>query len=211
MKKVVFLGLFVFSITLAFGQHKFGLKGGINPSLWVIKEEGQKDDELKTRVGFHAGLVTDLEISKNFSIQPQLLYVNKGSNIEHEDHTDHAVIHSIDIPVNLLYKAPAGSGKFFIGGGPNFGFNLKGTLRSDEDGDEKIEIGGDPGQTKAFDFGLNFLAGYELNSGLFFSANYTPGISNLENVMGNMDVTKRSTYFGISVGYFFNARGISKK
>jgi hypothetical protein len=213
MKKILFAALLVVSVNAVMAQTRFGAKLGPNWANWSVKVDGEKDDEYKSRLGFHAGFVADIGISSNFSIQPQLLYVNKGSAIEHEDHTDKAVINSIDIPVNFLYKAPSSGGTFFVGGGPNLGFNLSGTLKSEEHENEKIEIGSDPGQLKGFDFGLNFLAGYELSNGLFFSANYTPGLTNLQNVPSSaeIDLTARSNYFGISVGYFFGAKASAKK
>jgi hypothetical protein len=211
MKKILFAALLVVSANVVMAQVRFGAKLGPNWANWTVKEDGQKDDEFKSRLGFHAGFVADIGLSEKFSIQPQLLYVNKGSAIDHEDHTDNAVIQSIDIPINFLFKAPSSGGNFFIGGGPNLGFNLSGMLKSDEEGDEKIEIGSDVGQLKGFDFGLNFLAGYELKNGLFFSANYTPGLTNLANVPSGVDYTARSNYFGLSVGYFFGGKATAKK
>jgi hypothetical protein len=211
MKKILFAALLVVSVNAVMAQTKFGVKMGPNWANWTVKEDGQRDDEFKSRFGFHAGFVADIGISSNFSFQPQLLYVNKGSAIDHGDHTDNAVMNSIDIPLNFLYKAPSSGGTFFVGGGPNLGFNLSGTMKSDEHENEKIEIGSDVGQLKGFDFGLNFLAGYELKNGLFFSANYTPGLTNLANVPSGVDYTARSNYFGLSVGYFFGGKATAKK
>jgi hypothetical protein len=211
MKKILLVTLVVLSANVVMAQTRFGAKLGPNLANWTVKEDGNKDDEFKSRLGFHLGLVADFAISERFSIQPHLLYVNKGSAIEHEDHTDYAVMQSIDIPINFLYKAASSGGTFFVGGGPNLGFNLSGMLKSDEEGDEKIEIGSEVGQLKGFDFGLNLLAGYELKSGLFFSANYTPGITNLANVPSGVDYSARSNYFGVSIGYFFGSKASAKK
>ncbi len=211
MKKIciAFIALIITGTISA--QTRFGIKGGANLANWTVKFNGEKDDEYKSRTGFHFGAVIDHSLSENFSIQPNLLFVSKGSGIEHEDHTDKAVVSTLDIPINFLYKAPAGSGKFFIGGGPNFGFNLGGQIKSDEEEDEDLEIGSDVGQLKGFDFGLNFLAGYELASGLFISANYTPGLTNLQNAPSGVDLTAKSNYFGLSLGYMFGGKAAAKK
>lgn len=211
MKKLMFATLILVASNSLIAQTRFGVKAGPNLANWTEKENGEKEDDLKSRLGFHAGFVADFALSKNFSIQPQLLYVNKGTAEEHEGHLDKAIVHAIDIPINFLYKAPSSKGSFFVGGGPNLGFNVGATEKSEDHGSEKIEIGSEPGQLKGFDFGLNFLAGYELTNGLFFSANYTPGISNLANTPSNSDLTKRSTYFGLSVGYFFGKKATVKK
>ncbi len=211
MKKVTFL-LVAFLGSLALhAQTKFGIKAGGNSASWTVKLNGVKDDEYKSRMGFHFGAVIDHAISENFSIQPHVLFVNRGSGIKHDDHTDNAVVNAIDVPINFLYKAPAGAGKFFMGGGPNLGFNLNAKIKSDEEADEKLDIGNGEGELKRFDFGVNLLAGYELNNGLFFSANFTPGIANLENPVSGIDLTARSNFFGFSIGYFFGGKGSAKK
>ncbi|MCU0404925.1 MAG: PorT family protein [Chitinophagaceae bacterium] len=211
MKKLFLITTGVLALAMANAQTKFGIKAGPNFANWAVKFEGEKDDEFKSRTGFHFGAVIDHAISEKFSIQPQVLFVSKGAGIEHEDHTDKAVVNAIDIPINFLYKAPAGSGKFFVGGGPNLGFNLSAEIKSDEEGNEKIDIGSEEGELKGFDFGVNLLAGYELANGLFFSANYTPGIANLQNPPSGVDLTARSNYFGISVGFFFGGKATAKK
>ncbi|MCU0388228.1 MAG: PorT family protein [Chitinophagaceae bacterium] len=211
MKKLFLITTGVLALAMANAQTKFGIKAGPNFANWAVKFEGEKDDEFKSRTGFHFGAVIDHAISEKFSIQPQVLFVSKGAGIEHEDHTDKAVVNAIDIPINFLYKAPAGSGKFFVGGGPNLGFNLSAEIKSDEEGNEKIDIGSEEGELKGFDFGVNLLAGYELANGLFFSANYTPGIANLQNPPSGVDLTARSNYFGISVGFFFGGKASAKK
>lgn len=189
------------------GQTTFGVKGGVNPSRWNVEVGGEKEDDYKNRVGFHVGAVVDFAISQSFSIQPQLLFVNKGSKERHGDHDDKILVNAIDLPINFLYKAKAGKGKIFAGGGPNLGFNLGGKVKGEHDGvmeEDKLEIGSNAGQLRAFDFGLNALAGYELGNGLFVSANYTPGLRNLDNRNG---IIARSSYFGLSVGYFFHKKG----
>lgn len=211
MKKIVLVALLVVSASSVMAQVRFGAKLGPNLANWSVKIDGEREEDYKSRLGFHAGFVADFAISKNFSIQPHLLYVNKGSSEKHEDHEDKVVVNAIDIPVNFLYKAPSAKGSFFIGGGPNFGFNLGATLKSTEHENETIEIGSDVGQLSGFDFGINLLAGYELNSGLFVSANYTPGISNLDNSPAAANITARSNYFGLSVGYFFGGKKSSAK
>jgi hypothetical protein len=206
MKKLVMFVAGACVAGFAFGQATFGVKGGINPSVWNVKIGDDKEDDYKSRIGFHLGAVVDFAISESFSIQPQLLFVNKGSKEKHGDHDDKILVNALDIPVNFLYKTAAGSGKFFIGGGPNLGFNLSAQIKGEHDGEmekEKLEIGSNAGQLRAFDFGINALAGYEFSNGLFLSANFTPGIANLSNAA---NTTARSSYFGLSFGYFFGKK-----
>ena len=106
---------------------------------------------------------------------------------------------SLDLPINFLYR----SNGFFVGGGPNIGFNLSGKEKSDdptEGGD--IQFGSGAGEIKRIDFGLNALAGYQLKNGLFFSTNYTLGVSNWRNAAP----TWRNNILGVSIGYMLKGK-----
>ncbi len=203
MKKItVFVNGFLLLALVSNAQVKLGVKGGMNLAKWNIKVNGTKEEDYKNKLGLQAGFVADFSLGKSLSFQPQLLYTAKGTAEEHNGHDDKIVMNAIDLPLNILYKAQAKFGTFFVGGGPNIGYNLGGKVKSHEaaeDG-EKIEIGNGAGEVKALDFGLNVTTGVELKNGLFFSANYTAGLSNLSNTNG---VTARSNFLGVSIGYFF--------
>jgi hypothetical protein len=211
MKKILLVLVAMVATSVMFAQTRFGVKGGALLSSWNVKVGGEKEEDYKTKFGFQAGFVADFAISESFSIQPNLLFVNKGSAEKHEDHTDKIHVTAIDIPVNFLYKAKSDAGTFFVGGGPNFGFNLSAKLKSEEHEDEKMEIGNEAGQLRGFDFGLNALIGYEFKNGFFVSGNFTPGIANLGNNVGNVEVKARSTYFGLSAGFMFGGGKTKEK
>ncbi|MFN5134701.1 MAG: PorT family protein, partial [Chitinophagaceae bacterium] len=63
--------------------------------------------------------------------------------------------------------------------------------------------GSGDGEIRRIDLGVNVLAGYELKNGLFFSANYTRGLTNWLNVSTD---TWRNNLLGVSVGYFFGKK-----
>lgn len=202
MKKItLLLNVFLMTVFAVNAQVKLGVKGGINLAKWNYKVNGTKEEDYKNKIGLQAGFVADFKLGKSLSFQPQLLYTAKGTAEEHNGHNDNIVMNAIDIPLNVLYKTPAKFGTIFFGGGPNIGYNLGGKVKShdaSEDG-EKIEIGNGANQLKALDFGVNFTSGIEFKNGLFFSANYTAGLSNLSNVNG---VNAKSNFIGISLGYF---------
>ena len=53
---------------------------------------------------------------------------------------------------------------------------------------------------KGFDFGLNIVAGYQFNNGLFVAANYNQGFSNLvPSDIG--EGSMKSHYYGLRLGY----------
>jgi hypothetical protein len=202
MKKVFLLfAVVILAGSSAFAQAKIGFKAGLNLSE-ARTGDAEENKELIPRASLHFGLVGDFSLSKKLSLQPQLLFSGRGSREKHDGHKDVYAFNSLELPVNLLYRSACKSGSFFIGGGPSLGYNLSGkTWESDEaDIKTKIEFGSNPGQIRRADIGFNALAGYELNNGLFFSANYTRGISNWINVSGE---SWRNNLLGVSVGYFF--------
>ncbi len=202
MKKVFLLfAVVMLAGSSAFAQAKIGFKAGLNLSE-ARTGDAEENEELIPRTSLHFGLVGDFSLSKNLSLQPQLLFSGRGSRETHEDHKDVYAFNSLELPVNLVYRSAGKSGSFFIGGGPSLGFNLSGKVWETDEADQKtdIEFGSNAGEIRRADIGFNALAGYELTNGLFFSVNYTRGISNWVNVSGE---SWRNNLLGVSVGYFF--------
>lgn len=200
MKKLLFVsGLALSTLVVSAQKLTWGGKAGLNLS-HISTNDADINSEKSMLPTFHVGVVADYAISNRFSIQPQLLLQGKGTKIAHEGHSDKYSFTSLDLPINFLYRSKG----FFVGGGPNLGFNLSGKVKSDEAGEGgDIEFGTDPGQIKRFDFGVNALAGYQWKSGLFFSANYTLGVANWSNVSGS---TWRNNILGVSLGYMLKGK-----
>lgn len=200
MKKVLFFsGLVLSTLVVSAQKLTWGGKAGLNLS-HISTNDAEVNADKSMLPTFHVGVVADYAVSKSFSIQPQLLFQGKGTKIAHEGHSDKYTFTSIDLPINFLYRTNG----FFVGGGPSIGFNVAGKLKSDEAGEGgDFEFGSDPGQIKRLDLGLNALAGYQLKNGLFFSANYTLGVSNWSNTSGD---TWRNNLLGISIGYMFKSK-----
>lgn len=200
MKKLLFVsGLALSTLVVSAQKLTWGGKAGLNLS-HISTNDAETNEDKKMLPTFHVGVVANYAVSSKFSIQPQLLLQGKGTKIAHLDHDDKISFVSLDLPINFLYR----SNGFFVGGGPNIGFNLSGKVKSDEPGESgDIKFGSDPGQIKRIDFGVNALAGYQLKSGLFFSANYTLGVSNWSNVSGD---TWRNNILGVSIGYMLKGK-----
>src|SRR3954463_12046361 len=54
---------------------KFGIKGGLNLTNMYVQDVS--DENMK--VGWNAGFFAKLPVTRGFSIQPELLYTNKGA------------------------------------------------------------------------------------------------------------------------------------
>ena len=202
MKKTITLLTLIFTLSFTMNvmaQTRLGVKGGLNYS-HVRVSDAEEQKELSARPSFHLGVVGDIAISKQVSFQPQLLLSQRGAKVKHEDHDDVLAFTSIEIPLNVVYRLKDNG--FFAGGGPVLGYNLSGKVKG-HDESKKIELGNNAGEIKQFDLGANAFAGYQLNNGLFFTVNYTLGLTNWSNVP---NATWRNNILGVSVGYFFKTK-----
>ena len=210
MKKnllVITAGLLISSGAMT-QQARFGFTAGAAFANYTTKIDGD-DESGDSKAGITVGVLADVPFGKNFSFQPALNFVQKGSK---EEETFMGVtekvklnINCLEIPLNLVFNATSNTGTFFIGAGPSFAFNLSGKLKYDDGTDsfsEDIEIGNDPDNDilKSLDIGLNALAGYRFPNGLSFSAGYNAGLNNLLPG-GSDDGTLKSHYFSIKLGF----------
>ena len=207
MKKIILsVALIAGIVTALSAQTRFGINAGA--VLANLKgEEGGEEQELDSKIGITAGIRADVALSENFRFRPGLNFVQKGGKEEFDflgtEIKSSITLNYLELPLNFVYNAPAGNGKFFIGAGPVFGFGLSGKNKVESGGEEQTEdvnFGDAEDEVKSFEFAGNVLAGYECASGLYFQANYNPGFSNLSNAP---DSELKTTYFGLRIGYFF--------
>ena len=69
------------SDAVAQGKARTGLKGGLNAS--SLFYNGQGVSNKNERIGFHAGVFTQVPVSEFFAIQPELLYMTKGASADY--------------------------------------------------------------------------------------------------------------------------------
>ncbi|MBW4890546.1 PorT family protein [Mucilaginibacter sp. HMF5004] len=188
-KALLVLGLIAGSIGFSYAQKSavtFGVKGGVNFASLTASGGGYSVNSGNI-TSFHIGGVADIPVGDSFSIQPGILYSGKGAS--------GSTLGYIEVPVNLLYSTGSGSGKFFFGAGPYFGYGVSASNGN--------KFGSGTNDIANPDFGLNILAGYRFESGLSFSAGYGLGLANLNNDKSSGNVTVKNNVTSISVGYFF--------
>ena len=181
----------------------YGVKAGIQQNNFLtMTKDGDKDRSVVAGIGFHAGAFADYALSKQFSVQPQLLFNSKSVATSKSEKVK---VYAIDLPVNFLYKHEG----FFAGIGPNFSYGLSAKYsggntidwyeKQDGEGGEKVSY------LKRFELGANLVMGYQFSSGVILSTNYMHGLSNISDY--GSDHTRTNTrYIGISVGYAFGNR-----
>ena len=214
MKKLLFL-TFVIATCHIVGNaqnSRFGFTAGAAFANYKTKVGGETD-KINSKVGLTAGILVDIPVSKNFSFQPAVNFVQKGTK---DEETSGGVtekiklnINCIEVPLNLLYNASGNTGNFFIGAGPSLAFALSGKLKYDDGTDaltEKINFGsGDDDDMKGLDLGANVITGYCFPNGLQISAHYNAGLSNLYPG-DSEDGTLKSHYFGFKIGLLLKGK-----
>ena len=142
---------------------KLGIKGGLNVSNLM----GDVPD-VAIRTSIHAGLVAEIIVSDNFSVQPELLYSGQGAS----DTSEGGGRYKLDyITLPVLAKFPIAK-SLSLETGPQIGVLISGKYK-DNDSNKTIT------DTKAIDFGLNAGLNYELNNGVFFQARYNLGLTDI--------------------------------
>jgi Outer membrane protein beta-barrel domain len=117
----------------------------------------------------------------------------------------------LDLPFNVCYKTKApGFNRIIFGIGVDFSYLLFGKNKIDDKGvyndtaygynaNRAIQVGTD---FRGFDIGINFLAGYELASGLFLRAYYTASFTDI----GLDTEIDKNRIWGISAGLYLHKK-----
>lgn len=185
---VVAVSLFLLSLTTtpALAGINFGLKGGI--SLANIKSVPETFEGYKweTKQGLAGGAFLEIGLPGPFSLQPEVLYVQKGSKIsatiEDISFTLKANIDYIEIPLLLKYNLiSAGPIVPSIYAGPFVGFNTKAEFVMTAAGypESREDIKDD---IKNTEFGVAFGVGLTNKLGIVkitLDARYDLGLSNI--------------------------------
>lgn len=208
MKKL-FLGLALTAGTLAFAQEtttvnasplkndvqpiRFGIKAGGNSAYFSKQEFGMNSQKL----GFHAGAFVNIPISKQFSLQPEVLYNQMGAKdvlsstkeVTPDGTTiktkveDKVTMNYISVPLMVQMRP---TDKFYIEAGPEFSYFLDGKSK----GKTKVTGNGtsvetasedlDKDQINKFNFGLGLGLGYDITSNIGINARYVNSLTKIE-------------------------------
>ncbi len=196
----------------------------------------QKDHiDARPNLGLRAGLVADIGVSDNFSIQPGLQFVMKGARNEFSLTETNASgrefktqvqdllnINYIELPINVQYKTREDGTGFFVGAGPYVGYAFSGkrslqTETSRKGGgltdstaktqsDDPLDFGDNAGDDiKNLDVGIGLNVGYMLPAGAFVRGYGQYSFSNIYPV-AESDYETKNYGFGITLGYMFGGK-----
>ncbi|MCD6062343.1 MAG: PorT family protein [Flavipsychrobacter sp.] len=211
MKKLCILGASM--IVLAFSnsanaQVRFGLGGGVNLNQNIDQYQGETVAN-QAKVGWHLGGLADICLANNLTLQPGLMYIQKGGLQQrtaeaqlpdgfHELKVkDKLALHYIEMPLILTYRFGVGRGNLVLGAGgyaaaltgANTESKWKYTINDEDieslskDEDQNLAIGNQEGDNlKRMDYGLVGNLGYEFANGWFLRGGVDAG---LRDIMGD--------------------------
>ncbi len=178
----------------------------------------EDEDGQKSNLGFVAGLGFNIPITSDnfFSLQPELLYVQKGYRFNESGENVKSIFNYVDLPILLKINFGTETVKAYVNAGPSFGYWLGGKLKSGDD-EAKIKFGDSNNQTNdeitldkndwnRLDIGLQFGGGVGLGVGpgsVLLDARYGFGLTDFLNVDNATDSANKSKHnvFQFTLGY----------
>ena len=206
MKKPLLL--LALAVGLASTAHAQSIKYGVKAGASLTNLTGGGSDETDYKVGFHAGLVANFAVNDIFSIQPELLYSQKGAKAQDDvlssgglpaNSSIKAKFNYIDIPV----LAHINAGGLFFELGPQIGFLAAAHSVLEANGQSfSMDV---KDQVTSVDFGYAGGLGYQLPAGPGIGLRYNGGFTNLVKDGGANDKAHNSA-FQLYLTYMFGSK-----
>ncbi len=221
-KKIKLLALFVTCFFVNVNANEFRIFAGPSFSKIVSNAPGiGYSPEMKFRTAFHAGVGYEIELHKNFALEPRLQFSSKGIKyrgiavvVDYEDYGDYiygtSVLRTNYLEIPLMAKAVLPideTKKISVGIGPYAGIGLNGKVVSkiddfNEKETQKIEFGSEG--MRRFDMGLKIEGGFSFKNysiHLFYDQGFISMINPVE-AGGSM----RNRSLGVSLGYAITSK-----
>lgn len=159
---------------------------------------GDDLDDVKSKVGFAAGIGLNSAMSGGLSFNPEVMYVSKGIKAEQGDGKLHH--NYIEVPLMFRYNFPGSSStQPFLTAGPTVAYAISCKIKESGDSVDCEDVFGNDNGLKKFDFGLAFGAGVTFSK-ITVAARYDLGLANIQE---NSDFTSRNRAFMLTLGIGF--------
>ena len=181
----------------SYAQVTGGVKVGVNFADLSIEGDDEIDNFDK-KTGLVIGAFAEMPVAPQLSIQPEVLFSQKGAKVEEGSDEFKIKLSQLQIPILLKARFGAGTARPFVVVGPGFGFrtSLKAQFNDEEEEDLKED-------SKALDFSGIIGAGVEFGAGSV-EVRYDHGFTNLDD--SDDDITVKSRTFSILFGFGFGPR-----
>ncbi|MCY7293189.1 MAG: PorT family protein, partial [Ferruginibacter sp.] len=138
MKKVILSAAVIIAAISVHAQNKFGLQAGGAFSTYNVEAPGfeQKSD---SKFGFTIGALADVDFGNSVSFRPELNFIQKGGELKTTTNfpggnlrsQNETTLSYIQLSPNFVYNFKAGTGKLFIGVGPELALGIGGKNESE--------------------------------------------------------------------------------
>lgn len=149
MKKIAVLVAAVLLAVTASAQGKFGITAGMNFNSAKIQ-----DIELDSRMGWSAGITYAFDLPLGFSIQPSLVYTQRGLQIDASNLEISRTVGSLNLPVSVQWGPDLLVARPFIDVTPYVGYSLMNKAKAEAAG-----LTSDVKGKNSFEYGLGLGAG----------------------------------------------------
>jgi len=194
------------------GDVTVGIMAGVNYS--TVNQDPQSSEvTFSYKAGLVAGGFLGYQVTDAFSIEPQVLYSQKGSNVKgtgvNSSLEGSIKIGYIEVPVLAKFWFPMSGSQMkpFVFVGPEVEFKVSCTADGAilaVTGSADCDNTGSEVKLKSTDFGVTAGAGIGFNAGgqdLRLDARYTLGLSNINDSGDNRDIKNRA--FAVTIGLGF--------
>jgi hypothetical protein len=210
-------------------QSNVRIQAGLNLANVSVTENGRVDDA-NMLSSFQVGIIGDVHLGSILYLQPGVLFTGKGSKVQNGTEGTNGYFkqtfnpHYLEIPANVLVKAPLGAGSsFFAGAGPYLAIGVGGKTKTEGQTilggqysiERKIDFSNDDpttlneeegagfGIVKRFDYGLNGTAGIEGKS-IVLGVNYGYGLAKLQSGSNSgEDNNNKNRVLSFTLGFKF--------
>ena len=171
----------------ASAQHvNIGIKAGLN----VYNINNDNGASYDSKLGFNAGLIGHIHLSKKVALQPEVVYSGQGAKFTTAGVETKYNLAYINVPLMLQYMFDNG---FRLQAGPQAGLLVSAKSKNN---DNTVDI---KNNFKPLDLGVSFGASYiHPSTGVGIDARYNLGLSNINE---NSDF--KSTNRGLQVSLFY--------
>lgn len=182
---------------------KFGLKGGLNFTNLYINNVG--DDKMKA--GWHAGIFAKFPLAKGVSLQPELLYSNKGSKLNYTAATIGTGEYRFnlnywELPVLLSFNIAE---NFHINAGPYIAYLMKADITDiNKNGTVNQLLSLNEDNFKRWDVGAAAGLGFDVEK-FTLGARYTMGLTEINNstVLSQLAPKSKNSALNFFIGFSF--------
>lgn len=176
---------------------KFGIKGGLNLTNLYVEDASAE----KFKVGFNAGIFWKLAVAKGFSIQPEVLYSQKGAKTTYDnflqgDGEYRFNLNYVEVP--LLAVVNLGK-QFNIHAGPYAAYLVSANVKDvDDDGTVNGAADLNKDNFEPWDFGVAAGLGFDAEN-FTLGARYNYGLKEIGKSGLAGELTRDSHNAGISI------------